>query len=179
MVDELETGLVESALAGDIDSFGELCSRYYSSMVAIAYSVLTDHHLAEDAAQEAFAKALKNLNKLRQKEKFARWLAQICRNTARDMTKSKLRQVNTEDLSQLPDSRNEDCNSVNVRWAIDRLPAAEKEIVVLRYYSNLSYKQISAVLGLSKPTVNGRLRRAKQKIIGYLKLNGFQESNNG
>jgi len=51
--DKSETVLIESVLAGDIDSFGELGRRYWPAMVAIAYAVLGDHHLAEDAAQEA------------------------------------------------------------------------------------------------------------------------------
>ncbi len=175
MNEELETVLVESTLAGDIESFGKLCSRYYRSMVAVAYSILGDHHLAEDAAQEAFAKALGSLSQLRQKEKFASWLAQICRNTAKDLARMKSRQINAEDFSQMPESRNDEDGSVKVKEAIARLPALEKELVVLRYYTNLSYEEMSTVMGLSKPAINGRLHRAKEKVAKYLKLNGFSE----
>ena len=58
MRERLETDLIEAAASGDIESFGKLCDRYYSVMVAISYSILGDHQLAEDAAQEAFARAL-------------------------------------------------------------------------------------------------------------------------
>ncbi len=64
MPDETETKLVEAAFNGDIESFGKLCRRYYGPMVAIAYSVVSDHQLAEDAAQESFARALVSLRKL-------------------------------------------------------------------------------------------------------------------
>ena len=47
--------LVQRALKKDPESFGELCRRYYYSLVAVADSILLDHHLAEDAAQEALA----------------------------------------------------------------------------------------------------------------------------
>lgn len=175
MTAKAERKLVESALRGEIDSFGELCSRYYSSMVAIAYSVLTDHHLAEDAAQEAFARALGNLNKLKDKEKFARWLGRICRNAAKDMAKAESRQINTEDFSQLPDSPNEKSDSQPVRQAISKLSLSERELITLRYYNDLSYQQMSAVLGVSRAAINGRLSRAKRKIAKYLRRNGFTE----
>ena len=175
MTEKLQTELVEAALAGDIDSFGQLARRYYASMVAIAYAILADHQLAEDAAQEAFARALTNLSKLRKPDKFAPWLAQICRNVAKDMVAAKSRQINTEDSCRAPD-RNRPNDSVEaVRRAIEQLPFRAREVIVLRYYNGLSYEEISSVLGISKPTINGRLTRAKRKMAKYLKRNGFPE----
>jgi len=55
--DRSDSQLVTAALGGCVESFGQLYERYYSAMVALAYSVLADRHLAEDAAQETFAKA--------------------------------------------------------------------------------------------------------------------------
>ena len=49
--------LVAGAMAGNGDSFTELCRRYYPAMVAVAQAILGDRHLAEDAAQQALAKA--------------------------------------------------------------------------------------------------------------------------
>ncbi len=57
MTDLEDQILVRRALEADPESFGELCRRYYRSLVAVADSVLLDHHLAEDAAQEALAAA--------------------------------------------------------------------------------------------------------------------------
>ncbi len=175
MTDKLEIELVESALTGSIDSFGELCARYYNSMVAIAYSVLTDHHLARDAAQETFARALQNLEKLKRKQSFALWLAGICRNVALDMAKDKSRHVNIENHSQLPDSPTEGSDNQAIRQAIDSLSPPEREMIVMRYYNKLSHQQMSAVLGLTKPAINNRLSRARRKLADYLKRNGFSE----
>ena len=58
-----EINLIEAAASGDIESFGMLCESYYSAMVAIAFSILSDHQLAEDAAQKTFACALLNIRK--------------------------------------------------------------------------------------------------------------------
>lgn len=176
MTGPLQIQLVEAAVSGNIDSFGELCTHYYPSMVAIGYSVLADHQLAEDAAQEAFARALKNLRKLNRAEKFASWLAQICRNTAIDMVRVKARPAPADNLSQHSDINTNDASAEIVRDAIARLPKAERDLIVLRYYNSLSYRQISAVLGVSKGAINGRLTRAKRKLAKQLKQESFWES---
>ena len=175
MRDKPETVLIESVLGGDVESFGELGRRYWPAMVAVAYSVLGDHHLAEDAAQEALARALVGLGTMKNKNRFGSWLRRICRNVAKDMAFDKSRRVSDEDLSQLPDGYNQDKNSGVVRRAIDKLGPRTKELIVLRYYDNLSYEQISSVLGISKAAINGRLSRAKRKIAKYLLQTGFAE----
>ena len=175
MTEKMQTELVEAALAGDIDSFGRLARLYYPSMAAIAYAILADHQLAEDAAQEAFARALTNLSKLRKPDRFAPWLAQICRNIAKDMVAAEARPINPQDLSPDPDSSRPNDDVHVVRRAIEKLSVSAREVIVLRYYNGLSYEEISSVLGISKPTINGRLTRAKRKIAKYLKRTGFLE----
>ena len=176
MPDKSETRLVKAAIDGDIGSFGKLCQRYYAAMVAIGYSVLADRQLAEDAAQESFARALINLRNLKNKTRFAPWLAAICRNVAKDMVATKARQISTDGLSQVAQDNNHDESARMIRQAIEQLPASARELIVLRYYNNLSYKEISAVLGISKPTINGRLTRAKRRMARYLRRNGFPEN---
>jgi RNA polymerase sigma-70 factor, ECF subfamily len=176
MVIEAQSEWVRAALGGDIDSFGRLCERYYSAQVAVAYSVLGDHQLAEDAAQEAFARALVNLRKLKDPDKFGSWLAQICRNAAIDMARARMREVSNGDGAPVPDSGSDEAMLRTVRQAIGSLPASMKEVVILRYYDNCSYEQIADVLGLSRTTVNGRLTRAKRKLARQLKHNGLPEN---
>lgn len=171
-----QTTLVEAALAGDIDSFGTLCEQYYAPMVAVAYGVLGDHQLAEDAAQEAFARGLVNLRKLKTPDRFAPWLAQICRNVAIDMARARLRPVNGKDLVPTGADELADPAVQAVKKAIEALPTSLREVVVLRYYNSCSYERISAVLGLSKTTINGRLTRAKRKLARHLKRDGFPEN---
>ena len=176
MQDDSERQLVDAAVGGDIESFGELCRQYYSPMVAVAYAVLSDHQLAEDAAQESFARALVSVRKLRDHARFAGWLAGICRNVAKDMVAAKARRVNLANRANtsVGDGRDED--GALVRRAIEQLPTAARELVVLRYYDNLPYERIAAVLGTSPAAINGRLLRAKRKIANYLRKNGFSEN---
>jgi len=174
--DDLERKLVDAATRGDIESFGELCRRYYAAMAAIAYAVLSDHQLAEDAAQESFARALVSLRKLKKQTRFAPWLAAICRNAAKDMIANRARRINAEDLSKAAQNNNDNENIHAIRRAIEQLPVSDKELIVLRYYNGLPYEEIGCVLGISKASINGRLTRSKRKMADYLKRNGFPEN---
>jgi len=176
MQDGSELQLVNAAVAGDIESFGELCRRYYGPMVAIAYSLLSDHQLAEDAAQESYARALVNLRRLKNRARFSPWLAAICRNVAKDMVAVKARRIDAADLSQAASGSSHNENGTLIRQAIEQLPAPARELIVLRYYNNLSYEEIASVSGISRAAINGRLTRAKRKMAAYLRRKGFPES---
>ena len=173
-----DTVLVKAAINGNADSFTELCRRNYPAMVAIAHSILGDRHLAEDAAQQAFAKAALKLPQLKKESRFAGWLAVICRNIAKDMARNVgagLRVCPTDDLSTIAAESRDDDTAETVREAISKLSASAREVIFLRYYDGMSYEQISAVLGVSEQAINGRLRRAKKKMTDYLRRNGFGE----
>jgi len=172
---EPDSTLVERAIGGDGDSFTELCRRYYGPAVAIGHSILGDRHLAEDAAQQAFAKAALNLPRLRQADQFGRWVAAICRNEARDLVRSR-REVPV-DPGATPEEVTRDSDECGraVREALRQLAPEAREAIYLRFYDGLSYERISAVLGISEQAINGRLRRAKRKLAQYLRRNGFDE----
>ena len=170
-----DTVLVKAAIDGDAEGFTELCRRYYPAMVAIAHSVLGDRHLAEDAAQQAFAKAAVKLPQLKKESRFANWLAAICRNVARDMARRAESYRTAEDLSMVAAKSESDDDVEVVRKVLNRLSAPVREVIFLRYYDGMSYEQISSVLGISEQAINGRLRRAKKKMAGYLRRDGFGE----
>jgi RNA polymerase sigma-70 factor (ECF subfamily) len=166
--------LVQAALDGDADSFNRLCERYYSAIVAIAYSRFTDRSLAEDAAQEAFFVAFRDISKLKKASHFGRWLAKICRNIASDMAKARAKDklILIEDCDTLSNEENKQDKYVEiVRSIIAELPVKMREVIYLRYYTQMSYQQISNVLGISQEAVNGRLRRAKKIIVKELGVN--------
>lgn len=172
---EPDSVLVESALKGDGDSFTELCSRYYAAMVAIAHSIVGDRHLAEDAAQQAFAKAAVKLPQLTKKGGFGGWVATICRNAARDMLRGIKTVRSVENVEGRVAESGENAASQAVKGALARLSQSAREVIYLRFYDGMSYEQISAVLGISEQAINGRLRRAKRKLAEYLRRGGFGE----
>ena len=179
-----ETQLVEAAQSGHLESFGVLYQCYHSSMVALSYSMLADRDLAEDAAQEVFAIVCRDLGTLKSKERFAAWLAGICRNVSRQMLRTKsIKPVTgwqpqaqrSPELAERLGAGSE--RHETVRRAVWNLRQPEREVIVLRYFDGFSQARISQVLGISSQAVNGRLVRAKRKIAEYLKRNGITGEN--
>ena len=169
-----EQKLVQAAQNGDLESFGALYKRYHSPMVALGFSMLGDRDMADDAAGEAFAIACRDLSKLKSEDKFAAWLAGICRNVARQM----LRVSRGKDIARTdhrPESERDEADERRnaITRALQTLREPERELIVLRYFDGFSQAQISEVLDISSQAVNGRLVRAKRKIAEYLKNNGF------
>ena len=164
---------------GDCESFGRLCERYYSAIVAIAYSHLCDRNLAEDAAQEAFLFAFRDISRLKNANHFGRWLAKISRNIASDMAKARRRDklIPIENCDSISNDKDEKDNVDVVRRIISELPVKIREVIYLRYYEKMSYRQISDILGISQEAVNGRLRRAKKVIAKKLFSKGSVEVN--
>ena len=175
-----DTQLVEAAQNGHLESFGALYERYHSPMVALAYSMLADRDLAEDAAQEVFAVACRDIGNLKSKERFAAWLAGICRNVSRQMLRAhKMKPMAlSDDYADQSDDNRQDRREV-IRRAVWNLRETERELIVLRYFDGFSQARISGVLNLSPQAVNGRLVRAKRKIAKYLKRNGLTGDNHG
>ena len=168
-----ETEMVGAAMAGDGESFRTLCETYYGRLVATAYAVVGDHHLAEDAAQETLARACENLPTLKRKEAFGGWLGAICQNVARDMIRVRRERLSSEIAADAVDEGRDGELSTAVWQALERLSETDRKVVMLRYYDHRSYEDIAAFLRVSRGSVNGRLTRAKRKMAKYLKRKGF------
>jgi len=165
--------LVRRALEADPESFGKLCQRYYQSLVAVADSILLDHHLAEDVAQESLATACRQLPRLKKPERFGPWLIAICRNIAKDMLRKQLKQRKPVEVCHNNDSQDEVRKAI-LTEALQQLPQHLREVVYLRFYNEMSYRQMAKVLGATEQVIDGRIRRAKKKMAVYLKKVGFR-----
>lgn len=165
---QTEGELVEAALAGDVDSFGELYCRYYSALVGVAYCAVRDRQLAEDAVQEAFAVACHDLPRLRSPDKFSCWIRTIVRRVAARMARSGRECSLPEEIAAPSTARPGERPGDVVHEAVMSLPNEAREVVVLFYFSRLSHKQIAAMLGISPEAVHGRLVRARRRLAGKL-----------
>jgi len=167
--------LVRRALEADPESFGELCRRYYNSLIAVADSILLDHHLAEDAAQETLAMACRQLPGLKKPERFGPWIMAICRNVAKDL----LREIQSQRkpvearLEHKSDDQ-DDVRKAILAEALQQLPQHLREVIFLRFYNEMSYQQMASILGATEQVIDGRIRRAKKKIAVYLERKGFE-----
>jgi RNA polymerase sigma-70 factor (ECF subfamily) len=160
--------LVRDALAGNVAAFAALYERYYGLAVGLARCSLRDVHLAEDAAQETFAVACKNLSKLREPNKFAQWLGTICRHTASQLAQSRLNLEANVEQHQTTENLPSSDDRIDIDGALMQLDELSREVIVLHYFSALSHSEIAAALGLSSAAVHGRLQRARRKLADYL-----------
>lgn len=164
--------LVERAQAGDVDAFTELAQRYQAMAFGYAYATLGDFDLAEDAAQQAFITAWRNLDKLSQPERFGGWLRGIVRFESLHLLRSRTSAHLSLDVAEgivaggpgpaeLAEG-NETADGILA--AIGALPEAERTAAVLYYIHDHRQRDVAAFLGLPVSTVNNRLRNARQRL---------------
>jgi RNA polymerase sigma-70 factor, ECF subfamily len=157
-----------AACRGDLTSFGLLYERHYRMAVGIARGRLSDCHLAEDAAQEAFAIACRRLSTLRDPRRFSQWLGSICRRTASRLDADRPAHEPLPDDPEYADDPDLQVLRLQVQEALQLLEVTSREIVILHYFSGLSYQQIGQALDLSVQSVHGRLQRARSKLARIL-----------
>ncbi len=167
---ESDAELVQRVLEGDIVAFEILVHRYERSVQSVAMAFLADMHASEDVVQETFVAAFRSLASLRHGNKFAPWLMQIARRTARKSGR-KHKQVHVatplEELSA-PRSRAEDPRSQQLLEAIERLPEQERMTITMRFFDGHSSREIGLMTGHSVGTVTKQLSRAYDRLRLWL-----------
>src|SRR6266568_3301318 len=141
LLDEAVEHLVRQAQRGDARAFSALIARYERSVLAVAYSAAGDSDRAADAAQEAFLRAWRKLETLKEPQCFGNWLLGIARNVALDAGR-KLRRQPTEPLAdqQVPiladplARMHQREQSDRIAAALQQLDDLSRSAIVLRYY---------------------------------------------
>ena len=175
-------GIADETLAllyvgGDNRAFDELLARNQQKLYNYILFVVRDPELANDVFQETFVKVITKLQegKYTDSGKFSFWLSRIAHNVIMDtyrQTKSEhiveasedndLNKLRTQDLMEM-NRENEYVNTQimkDVRHLMDTLPAPQREVVYMRYYQDLSFKEIAEATGVSINTSLGRMRYA-------------------
>lgn len=173
---------------GNEDSLRELFEQFYGKTFASVMALLRNHQRAEDITQEAFIRAFKRLNSLREPAKFGPWLASIATNLARDSLKREKKYVLSEEPYETG-NRHADSNveeqvlryeeSRRVRSVLRTLPSEQYQVIILFYYYDQKIEDIALFLDISAGTVKSRLHRAKQKLSALLQereQNGAENS---
>ena len=159
--------LVNAALDGDKQAFAVLVKRYERPVRAVALNVLGDHHLAKDAAQDTFVRAYERLGGLRKPEAFGGWLMRIARRCALDSARRKAKetQMKTKIATSIesPNGRLDE-GMQRILAAVVRLPRAEKQVVMLRYFGENSVKDVAEIVGRNVGTVTKQLSRAHKRL---------------
>jgi len=169
--------LVVQARAGDTAAFGALVERHHRRVVGIAAHMMGDFHHGEDAAQEAFVRAFRSLDRLEEPSRFGGWVGAIAGHVALDWLRArKARPAERplpapEFLPGLPDRLEPpDSHEVlaAVRAAVVALPEELRAPLALRAQAGLSYADIAEALGVNETQVKGRIHRARQALRAAL-----------
>lgn len=133
---------------------------------------LRDEQLAEDAAQETFLKAYKHLERFRGECRELTWLTGIAINVCRDFLRTAwLRRIDRNiDISLLPEcAQADEYRDSTVLAEVMRLPARLREVILLRYYQEMSLKETADALNLGISTVKQRQKKANDILRERLK----------
>jgi RNA polymerase sigma-70 factor (ECF subfamily) len=166
--------LVRQTLAGRTIGYEELVRRWAGRVTALCHARTRRADTAEDLAQETLLRGFRALATLADPEKFGSWLCGIAVRTCLDWFKSKQRsQVNFSALgpdrdmdAMLSDGQTEpelDRQDENRRLLVEveALPEECREVVMLYYYDDVTYRDLAELLGVSPATINARLTRAR------------------
>jgi len=174
--------LVKNYLNGDNASFETLLTRHKSRVFAFIMSKIKNRDLSEDIFQDTFIKVINSLQKGKYNEegKFLPWMMRIAHNLVIDHFRKeakmrKVRPTSEFDIFDVLDDGNKNQEDVmmqtqvhaDLNVLIEQLPKDQKEVLKMRYFEDLSFKQISDLTGTSINTALGRMRYA---LINLRKL---------
>jgi len=167
------------------DHFWQLVERFRADLVNQALSILGQQADAEDVAQDSLARAFLDLHKLDDPRKLGAWLRAINRCNALDLLRRRKAQreerLATGEVAALTKDRLPGrgatpaegspvaSESERVVRAVDGLPEAYREVVVLRYWEKLTLAQVAERLGVPPGTVRSRIARADSMLLSRLK----------
>ncbi len=186
--------IVEIVREKDPERYAELIERYQGKLFAYLYRLTGAREETEDLLQDVFIKAFRNLRSYDTGRKFSSWIYRIAHNEAVNHIKrrSLKRFIPWEDITATKDmlemsSSAEGADVTQIREetrtevdeAINRLPFKYKQVLVLRYYSDKSYEDISEILGKPINTVGTLINRAKKKMAVEIEKNNQRDNNKG
>lgn len=176
-----EAALVTQALRGDQQAYGQLMQRYAGAVFNLAYRMLGNAQDAEDASQEIFLRAYTRLDSFDRARRFSTWLLSIASNYCIDrLRRQRLSWLTLDDVAfTLPSSERGPESSAllgeerdAVQRALMRLPDNYRQVMVLRYWHDMSYDEIAQATGLTESTIKTRLFRARNMLADALREAG-------
>ena len=178
---EILAQYVKRAQFGDSNAFAELYSCSYNKVYNYCRHYLRDEFLAQDAVQEIYISALKNLTKLNDPTLFIAWLNQISFHVCYDLckaNKSSYGEADPEMLEEICDvnvSNNPEASAfindeqARLKEAIAKLTPSEQQLITLRYFNNMKIDEIVATTDISRSTVKRQLQASIDKLKKLMK----------
>ena len=180
--------LIARAIGGREDGFEELVRRYQRPITNYVFRMLNDYDAALDVTQEVFIKVYNSLSKYSSEYKFSTWLYRIAHNAAIDHIRRKSPnqqsleaengdgsyQLQIESPNPTPEQERERSEwRTEIAAVVKCLPAADRELILLRHSQDLSYDEIAEITNLPLGTVKNRLFRAREMMREIFIERGF------
>lgn len=172
--------LVAAYAKGNNEAFDALLQRHQSRVYNYIFQMVKDRDLTDDIFQETFVKAITTIRQGRYTEtgKFSAWINRIARNLVIDFFRQEKAEasvssddenydvLNRKELSEetVEDLMIDNQIRADLRRLIKHLPPTQRQVLVMRYYRNLSFKEIAEATGVSINTALGRMRYALLNI---------------
>lgn len=169
-----DRAFIDRVLSGDAEAFSGLVDRHYDRCARIALRILGNAEDAEEAVQDAFVRAFKALGQYEEQERFSAWLTRILVNQCRTaLARSRRRESFFPDLDMASLQFAAPVAPDDARWpeldgALARLPAEQREALVLRYAEDLTYDEMSRITGAGESALKMRVQRAFTRLRAML-----------
>ncbi len=165
-----EVSLLRASLQGETAAWGEVVSRYKDAVLGLCLGFLRNRADAEDIAHDAFIRAYDNLRRYNLEKRFSTWIftiaANLCRNRLRYRRNHPVFEPEFDQAGGIDPAgviARED-RACRVQQALNRLPYAYRAPLVLRFYNDLSYREIGGILSIPEGTVKTRIHRGKAML---------------
>jgi RNA polymerase sigma factor (sigma-70 family) len=181
--------LIELYLTGNENSFEVLLTRHKNKIYTSIYLFVKDHDLAEDIFQEVFIKIIDTLRKgkYNHEGKFLQWAMRISYNLCvdyfrRSKRRTKVSPSETFDIFDVLEVQDDNMETMiikdqtysKIKELVDLLPSEQREVVILRHYADMSFKEIASLTRVSINTALGRMRYALINIRKMVEDNHLQ-----
>ena len=160
--------LVEQARKGDRDAFASLVHQVSDSLFAVAFRILRDTGLAEDALQNALVSAWRQLPHLRDSQRFDAWIHRILVHACYAESRGRRHAANVRVLdvgaTSTPDSSRELADRDEIERAFRHVPLDQRAVFVLHHYLGLPLIEVAETLGIPAGTARSRLHYATRSL---------------
>jgi RNA polymerase sigma-70 factor (ECF subfamily) len=157
--------MTSEATRGSEADFEALIGPLVEPGLRLAYSMLGDRAEAEDATQEAIARAWRRLPQLREPGQIRPWFLAIVANQCRNVRRGRwFKTIRIPEFLQPARPAEPDVEKIDVERALARLPVADRQVLFMYFFLDLPVEEVASVLGISPAAAKGRIYRACHRL---------------
>jgi len=167
---DLDTdNMLKKARLGNDDAFYELIQQRKELLYRTAYAYVKNREDALDIVSDTVYKAYKSLRKLKEPAFFNTWLTRILINCSLDHLKKQKRIILVKEIADTPEQTNDYSENLDLRRAVDKLDDKCRTVIILKYYHDLTIREVAEIMQCPQGTIKSYLHRALNNLRVDLK----------